>query len=277
MIKDTILHIFFRLFAGNKISLPSLNDEQQYLTNGAFELARMIRNRKITSHQLTLDCLNRLNQVNPIINAIADGPFNESLNAATEIDIKIKSGEYDADYMTKHPLLGVPFTTKESIAVKGKSHTLGLISRKNKYATDDAECIKLIKNAGGLMLATTNIPEMNIWQETRNNIIGQTNNPYDTRRTVGGSSGGEAAAIAACGSPFGVGTDMGGSTRMPAFYCGLYGHKPSSRLIKMVGCTLRTEEVEQTMTVACPMCRDAFDLRPLLGVNEIFGIFKFFQ
>lgn len=93
--------------------------------------------------------------------------------------------------------------------------TLGLLSRRNTLAKEDAECIALAKKAGAIILATTNVPEVNKWQETRNNLIGQTNNPYDCRRTVGGSSGGEGALIASCASTFGIGTDIGGSIRMP--------------------------------------------------------------
>lgn len=97
----------------------------------------------------------------------------------------------------------MPFTTKDSTSVGGKLHTLGLISRKNTIAKEDAECVVLMKKAGAIIIATTNVPEVNKWQETRNNLIGQTNNPYDTRRTTGGSSGGEAALISSCASTFG--------------------------------------------------------------------------
>lgn len=111
--------------------------------------------------------------------------------------------------------MGVPFTTKDSTYVGGKLHTLGLISRKTTVAKEDAECVRMAKLAGAIIVATSNIPEVNKWQETRNNLFGQTNNPYDTRRTVGGSSGGEAALIASCASVFGLGSDIGGSVRMP--------------------------------------------------------------
>lgn len=104
-------------------------------------------------------------------------------------------------------------------------------------------------------------------QETRNLLIGQTNNPYDVRRTVGGSSGGEAALIAACGTAFGLGTDIGGSIRMPAFYCGIFGHKPSVGIINTRGCTFRTGKEQSTMVVAGPMTRKACDLLPLMKVR----------
>jgi fatty acid amide hydrolase 2 len=100
---------------------------------------------------------------------------------------------------------GIPFTTKDSTACKNKLHTLGIKARRTFKAKEDAECISLMKQAGGILICTSNIPEINRWQETRNKIIGQTNNPYDTRRTVGGSSGGEAALLASCASAIGIG------------------------------------------------------------------------
>lgn len=105
-------------------------------------------------------------------------------------------------------------------------------------------------------------------QETRNLLIGQTNNPYDVRRTVGGSSGGEGALIASCGTAFGLGTDIGGSIRMPAFYCGIFGHKPSVGIINTRGCTFRTGKEQSTMVVAGPMTRKAGDLLPLMKVSN---------
>lgn len=107
---------------------------------------------------------------------------------------------------------------------------MGLVSRKNHRAEDDATAIGYMKQAGGILLAKTNIPELNRWIESRNNVYGQTNNPYNTTRTVGGSSGGDAAIVASCGAPFAVGSDIGGSIRIPAFCNGVYGHKPSEGL-----------------------------------------------
>lgn len=172
-----------------------------------------------------------------------------------------------ADEFAAKPFLGVPFTTKDSTSVCGKLHTLGLLSRRTTVSKEDAECVALAKKAGAIIIATTNIPEVNKWQETRNNLVGQTNNPYDLRRTVGGSSGGEAALIASCASVFGLGTDIGGSIRMPAFYCGIYGHKPTVGTVNTKGCTFRTGKEPSTMVVAGPMCRYARDLLPLFKVT----------
>lgn len=147
----------------------------------------------------------RLLQVNPLINGVVDGPFDRALDEAQKIDERLEKGEVTAKEFAEKPFLGVPFTTKDSTAVEGALHTLGLVSRRNERATEDAECIRLMKEAGGIIIAVTTVPEVNRWQETRNNVTGITNNPYDLRRTVGGSSGGEAALISACGSAFGIG------------------------------------------------------------------------
>lgn len=133
----------------------------------------------------------------------------------TKCQLKAKMQFIFPDEFASKPFLGVPFTTKDSTFVGGKLHTLGLLSRKTTVAKEDAECVRMAKKAGAIILATTNIPEVNKWQETRNNLFGQTNNPYDVRRTVGGSSGGEAALISSCASVFGLGSDIGGSVRMP--------------------------------------------------------------
>lgn len=115
----------------------------------------------------------------------------DALDESQKIDERISKGLISEHEWSEKPFLGVPFTTKDSTAVGGKLQTLGILARRKTKAPTDAECVKLMKDAGAVIIATSSIPEINRWQETRNNIIGQTNNPYDSRRTVGGSSGGE--------------------------------------------------------------------------------------
>lgn len=109
-------------------------------------------------------------------------------------------------------------------------HTMGLITRRDFRSQEDATVVNFVKSAGGILIAKTNIPELNLWTESRNNLYGQTCNPYNTTRNVGGSSGGEGAIIAACGAAVSIGSDIGGSTRMPAFFNGVFGHKPTEGL-----------------------------------------------
>lgn len=162
-----------------------------------------------------------------MLNVIVEDSYEQAIAEAKEVDRLIEKHE-DVDTLKRNkPFLGVPFTTKESNEVKGFLHTMGSVFRPDVRSNEDATIVGYMKSAGGIFLAKTNIPELNMWCETRNNVYGQTNNPYDTTRTVGGSSGGEGAIVASCGSPISVASDIGGSTRMPAYYTGVYGHKPS--------------------------------------------------
>lgn len=193
------------LYWGEKKSCPPLKGNF-FITRSATELAQRIRQKEITSYEVVEAYIDRANEINPSLNFIIDGPFaDEALAEAKAIDERIENNQISEDEFSEKPFLGIPFTTKDSTAVKHKLQTLGILSRRNVKAKEDAECIRKIKEAGGIILATTNIPEINKWQESRNMIIGQTNNPYDLRRTCGGSSGGEAAGISACGSAFGIG------------------------------------------------------------------------
>ncbi|KAJ8916868.1 hypothetical protein NQ315_005875 [Exocentrus adspersus] len=236
------------------------------IMSSATSLARKIRNQELTSQEVVQAFINRIREVNPILNAVVDDRFEEALEEAREIDKDIQTGHIlDMDYKEK-PFLGVPFTTKESTAVKGLSHTFGLVRRKGRKASFDADYVSLMKQAGGICLGVTNIPQFNLWQETSNPLFGVTNNPYNTTRNVGGSSGGEASILAAGGIPVSIGTDIGGSCRIPAFMCGVFGHKPSSHLISTKGMTFRTGKEEQTMVAVGTLTRYVEDITPLLKV-----------
>lgn len=126
--------------------------------------------------------------------------------------------------------------------------------------------VEHMKNSGAILIAVTNVPQLNLWQETSNPIYGRTNNPYNSTRNVGGSSGGEASLVASCGSPLSIGSDIGGSIRLPAFSCGIFGHKPTNNIVSTNGLTFRTGGEDQTMVVAGPMARYVEDLIPFLKV-----------
>ncbi|XP_060522427.1 fatty-acid amide hydrolase 2-like [Cylas formicarius] len=232
----------------------------------ATSLAKKIRTRKLTSEQVVQAFIDRIKEVNPIINSVVDHRFEAALKEARQIDEDIACGSIlDVDFRDK-PFLGVPFTTKESTACAGLSFTFGLKKRVGKKATFDADCVSSLKEAGAICLGVTNVPQLNLWQETSNPVYGITRNPYDTTRNVGGSSGGESSILAACGSPIGIGTDIGGSVRIPAFMCGVFGHKPTSHLISTRGLTFRTGDEEQTIVVVGCMTKFAEDLIPFLKV-----------
>lgn len=166
-----------------------------------------------------------------------------------------------------HPFLGVPISTKDCILVKDLLNTAGIYSRRNIRGTEDSVAISLMRKAGAIPFALTNVPECCIWWESYNKIHGRTSNPYDTNRIVGGSSGGEGCVQAAGGSPFGLGSDLGGSVRMPAFFNGIFGHKPSKNIVSTVGHNPSPSSPEQISYLSIgPMTRFACDLKPMLKV-----------
>uniref|UniRef100_A0A914EJ03 Amidase domain-containing protein n=1 Tax=Acrobeloides nanus TaxID=290746 RepID=A0A914EJ03_9BILA len=165
------------------------------------------------------------------------------------------------------PLLGVPFTIKDSIFVKEIVCTAGIPSRKNKVSKFNAIVVERMLDAGAILLGITNVPEMLMALDTVNTIYGRTKNPYDLRKTTGGSSGGEAALIAAAGSVIGLGTDVGGSIRIPAAFNGIFGLKPTPGLIPLQGIYPMVKEGYPTkMCSIGPMCRYAKDLKILLKI-----------
>ncbi|XP_067622087.1 fatty-acid amide hydrolase 2 [Eurosta solidaginis] len=267
IILDRILEFVLGWILGAARSVPiPPTKKHELLSKSAVELARLIRERKLQSYEVVKAYYDRIIAVNRELNAVVDGPFLEALDEAKAIDERLERGQISEDELQRKPFLGVPFTTKDSTEVAGKLHTLGLVSRRMERSLQDAECIRLMKESGAIILATSNVPEVNKWIETRNMLIGQTKNPYDYRRSVGGSSGGEAALISACCTAFGLGTDIGGSIRIPAFNCGIFGHKPSKGVVNMRGCTFRSGYEEHTMVCAGPMTRYATDLIPIIKV-----------
>ncbi|GBP91912.1 Fatty-acid amide hydrolase 2 [Eumeta japonica] len=187
---DRIIDFIFSLFWDGKYeALPDLEKNFNFLAESATSLARKIKSRQLKSEDLVRACIERIKVVNPVINAVTDERFEEALKEACEVDMKIEEGP------------SVPFTAKESHQVAGLLNTLGIQARRYIRACTDAECVRLLREAGAIPLAVTNVPEINKWQETRNMVFGQTNNPYHPGRTCGGSSGGEAALSASFATP----------------------------------------------------------------------------
>jgi len=266
---DAFVNFVFGLYYKNKkqiVSAPNAADAKILLLS-ATELAKKIRQKELKSSQVVETYINRIKEVNGLLNALVDDCFEEALKLAKAVDEDIAKGV--ADFEAK-PLLGVPFTSKESTHCKGMNISFGLKIRKGIKASEDADIIRFMKEAGAILLGVSNIPQVNLWWETHNTLYGITNNPYDTTRCVGGSSGGEGALVAACASPFGVGTDIGGSTRIPAYMCGVFGHKPTAGLTCTKGLTYRDgSEKETTILTAGPIVRKAEDL--VIGIKTILG------
>lgn len=173
-----------------------------------------------------------------------------------------------AKYLEEHyPLLGVPFSVKGNISLNGMPLSIGVVAWADNKAIEDAVSVQLLRAAGAIPICLTNTPEMCWSYETYNHLYGRTLNPYDLNRTPGGSSGGEAALISAGGSPFGIGTDFGGSIRIPSLFCGIFGHKPTARVVSLDGVyPSTTDEQILSYLVLGPMARYAKDLKPLLKV-----------
>ncbi|MFA6032566.1 MAG: amidase [Myxococcota bacterium] len=225
-------------------------------------LAQMIRDREVTSEEVTDAHIERIWKVNPSINAVVKDRFNEARAEAREADAKTKT----TPVSKLPPFHGVPCTIKECFALTGMPNTAGLPSRKGLKVTQDAVGVDRLRKAGAIPMGVTNTSELCMWMESDNAVYGRTNNPYDTRRIVGGSSGGEGAIIATGGSPFGLGSDVGGSIRLPAFFNGVFGHKPSSHLVPNFGQWPIAHGPGLSYLTTGPIARRADDLWPLLKI-----------
>ncbi|MDQ3935423.1 MAG: amidase [Actinomycetota bacterium] len=198
----------------------------------ALELAAAIRAGEVSSRAVVDAHVERLERVNPRINAVVTERYEEARAEADAADARIAAAGADEDLP---PLLGVPCTIKESLGLAGYPQCAGVVARRERPCERSSTIVERIVEAGAIPLGLTNVSELTLWVETENRVYGRTRNPYDPSRTAGGSSGGEGAAIGAGGSPFGLGTDFGGSIRLPAFFNGVFGHKPSVGVVPMTG------------------------------------------
>lgn len=226
------------------------------------KLAEMIRKREVTSREVVEAHIAHAQKVNLIINAIVKDRFNQAQQEAKKADRKTKRVAPEK----LPPFHGVPCTIKESIQLTGMPHTSGLVARKKFRVRKDAPIVARLREAGAIPLGVTNTSELCMWMESYNRVYGRTNNPYNSKCTVGGSSGGEGAIIGAGGSPFGLGSDIGGSIRMPAFFNGIFGHKPTGGLLPHIGQFPPPENEAKRYETAGPLCRRAEDLMPLMKI-----------
>ena len=232
------------------------------LTFSGTRLARMIRAGEVTSLETVEAHIAHIQKVNPVLNAVVRDRFEEARAEARRADAKTQDVPADA-----LPLFhGVPCTIKEAFGLTGMPNSSGLLSRKDIISSGDATAVARLRAAGAIPLGVTNVPELCMWMETHNRVYGRTNNPYHPRRIAGGSSGGEGAIIGAGGSPFGLGSDIGGSIRMPAFFNGVCGHKPTGGMVPATGQYPIAENEALRYLTTGPLCRRAEDLMPLLAI-----------
>ncbi|KAM9398812.1 fatty-acid amide hydrolase 2-A-like isoform 2-T2 [Salvelinus alpinus] len=233
----------------------------------AMRLARMIRRREVTSVEVVQTYIDRIQEINPLINAMVKDRFSLALQEAAQVDKLIEEETGGEDVLEDRlPLLGVPFTVKEAFSLQGMPNSTGLVSRRGVISATDAPPVALLKRAGAIPLGVTNCSELCMWLESHNHLYGITNNPYDLERIPGGSSGGEGSILGGGGSVIGVGSDVGGSIRIPAFFNGIFGHKPTSGVVSNVGQFPPASGQQPGFLCTGPMCRYAQDLLPMLRV-----------
>ncbi|KAM6949052.1 fatty-acid amide hydrolase 2-B [Aplochiton taeniatus] len=269
---SALMGVLFALFrvlspreSGGSKKLPPVNNP--LLTTSAKQLAHKIRRREVSSVEVVQAYIDRIQEVNPLLNAMVKDRFSAALHEAAQVDRLIEEEPGGEEVLAdKLPLLGVPLSVKEAFALQGMPNTGGLLTRKGVVAVLDAPPVALLKRAGAIPMGVTNSSELCMWLESHNHLYGITRNPYDLERIPGGSSGGEGSVIGAAGSVIGVGSDIGGSIRIPCFFNGIFGHKTTPGVVsnecQYPPASGRQEEYLSTG----PMCRYAEDLLPMLSI-----------
>jgi len=232
----------------------------------ATQLAARIRSGEVSSAVVVEAHIERLRQVNPILNAVVVERIADARVEAANADREIAAARAAGTLDQLPPFLGVPCTIKESFHFAGMPNTSGLVSRVGLKVAEDAPTVARLRAAGAIPLGVTNTSEVCMWMESYNRVYGLSRNPYDPSRTVGGSSGGEGAIVGSAASPFGLGGDVGGSIRMPAFFNGVFGHKCSPGLVPNEGqFPGPSGNIDRHLSTG-PLCRRAEDLEPLLRI-----------
>jgi amidase len=244
--------------------LPAIAEESQEIPTyrTATELTQALTARQISARELLDAAIARVESVDPRINAVVVRDFDRARDAAQAADAALARGE-------RRPLLGLPITVKEQFNVAGLPTSWGLAKFRDWRPPEDALAVQRLKAAGAIIVGKTNLPAgLTDWQ-SYNGVYGTTNNPWDIGRTPGGSSGGSAAALAAGFVTLELGSDIGGSLRAPAHFCGVFAHKPSLDLVPTRGWGppgLSAIPIRGDMAVAGPMARSAADLALELDV-----------
>ncbi len=241
-------------------------DMHEALSQSATDAARMLSRKQITSRELTEMLLERIDSVNPALNAVVELRREAALQEAATADEAIARGS------DVGPLHGVPMTIKDSINVAGLHTTWGNPAFKDFVADWDATVARRLRRAGAIIVGKTNVAFMlGDFGQTANELYGVTNNPWDTSRTPGGSSGGTAAALSAGMTFLEYGSDLVGSIRIPASFCGVYGLKPSVGIVPVTGFQPPGPPAGPSdmmyMSAVGPLGRSAHDLRTALSVT----------
>jgi len=229
-------------------------------------LGRAIRAGELSSRQVVEAHIELLRRLEPALGAIAVDRYDAALEEADAADARIAAAD---DEQELPPYLGVPCTIKESIGFEGMPNTAGVVARRGTLAPQSAPTTQRLLDLGAIPLGVTNTSELTMWIESVNRVYGRTNNAYDAGRTAGGSSGGEGAVVGSGGAPIGLGSDIGGSIRLPAFFNGVFGHKCTAHLVPNSGQWPEAVGEPTRMLAVGPIVRRAEDLMPVL--NAIAG------
>ncbi|HCV26892.1 MAG TPA: amidase [Dehalococcoidia bacterium] len=226
----------------------------ELLSRSARQIAKAIRDREVSSEEIARAALKRIDEVNPKLNAVVALAADRALDEARQRDVETARGEF------KGLLHGVPITLKDSHDTEGIVTTGGTTGRREFVPTTDSPPVARLRAAGAVVLGKTNTPEFTMSFITENLVYGKTNNPYDVTRTPGGSSGGAAAIVAACGAFLELGSDLGGSVRVPANYCGIAGLKPTTGRVPRTGHIVPPGGYRDAFTTIGPLARRVDDL-----------------
>ncbi len=228
----------------------------------ATEIQAAIRSRSISSREILGACVDKMDRLNGVVNAVVTTDLDRAEELAGRADDAAARGSWLGE------LHGLPFTVKDAIETAGMRSTGGAEELVDHVPTVDAPAVARLSQAGAVLFGKTNAPKWSADFQTHNELFGTTNNPWDLSRTTGGSSGGAAAAVAVGMSAFELGTDIGGSVRIPAGYCGVFGHKPSFGVVSQRGYLDRVGggTIDADINVFGPLARSVADLRLLLDV-----------
>ncbi|KAL8570576.1 hypothetical protein ACOMHN_008933 [Nucella lapillus] len=245
---------------------------------------------QVSAEEVMEAFIRRAREVNPAVNAIVAERFSQALQEAREVDRVLSSGDVPEEFSEANkPFLGIPLSVKEAFALEESSEThkpfpgnplsvkeafalegmpncSGLVSRVGVRAERDSLAVGRLRRAGMIPFACTNVSELCMWYESNNTVYGRTNNAYDHTKIVGGSSGGEGCIISSGASLLGVGSDIGGSIRMPAFFNGVFGHRPSKDIVPNEGQHPPATGSQVELLATGPMCRYAQDLAASLRI-----------
>lgn len=220
----------------------------------ASAIAAAIREGRLSSRDAVEACLARIDEVNPRLNAVVALRARHACTDADAADLAVSRGQ------PLGPLHGVPITVKDSFDTAGLTTTWGTLGRKGFVPTEDATAVARLRAAGAIVLGKTNTPELTLGFESVNPVYGRTSNPYDLARTPGGSSGGAAAIVAAGGVPLEIGSDTGGSIRLPAHFCGIAGIRPTPGRVSRAGHAIGPGSAIDGLTSIGPLARRVEDL-----------------